>query len=84
MDYAIYKTNNGKQKRIIHRFTQEEHNHRALVAARRKLLEMWQRVLQQPESMRRNAISEKDGFQYDHMTSAATSECVKFFIDKMP
>lgn len=27
MDYAIYKTNDGKNPRVIHRFTQEACNH---------------------------------------------------------
>lgn len=29
MDYAIYKTNDGKNPRVIYRFTQEACNHRA-------------------------------------------------------
>ena len=41
MDYAIYKTNNGKYARIIHRFTQEACNHRAKLAAQKKLNDMY-------------------------------------------
>ena len=34
MDYAIYKTNDGKNPRVIYRFTQEACNHRAKLAAK--------------------------------------------------
>lgn len=45
MDYAIYKTRDGKNPRIIHRFTQEACNHRAKRAATVKLHEMWVHVI---------------------------------------
>ena len=34
MDYAIYKTTDGKHPRVIHRFTQEACKHKAKAAAR--------------------------------------------------
>lgn len=52
MDYAIYKTNDGKRPRIVHTFTQEATGHHAKVAARKKLNDMWLRVLNQPNSGR--------------------------------
>ena len=55
MDYAIYKTTDGKNPRVIHRFTQEACNHKGT----------------------------KDDFQYDYMTSVNTSECIRFYIDKL-
>lgn len=81
MDYAIYKTTDGKQKRVIHRFTQADNNHRALVAARAKLDEMGRRVLQSHNWS--NPEGSKDRFGYDCMTSAATKERIEFFIDKL-
>lgn len=49
MDYAIYKTNDGKNPRVIHRFTQEACSHRAKRAAVLKLHEMWLRVINRPD-----------------------------------
>ncbi len=80
MDYAIYKTNDGKNPRVIHRFTQEATNHKAKLAARDKLAEMWMRVLQRPLLCQNPAVSDKDGFEYDHMTSVNTTEHIHFYI----
>lgn len=80
MDYAIYKTNDGKHPRIVHTFTQEATGHHAKIAARKKLNDMWLRVLNQPSSVQRNAKGENDTFQYDYMTSANTHECIRFYI----
>ena len=52
MDYAIYKTTDGKHPRVIQRFTQEACNHRAKAAAREKLNDMWLRVSSVPPSPR--------------------------------
>ena len=79
MDYAIYKTTDGRQPHIVHTFTQAECNHRALAAARAKLDDMWRRILQKPE-MCRNANGNKNEFQYDHMTSVRTKERIRFYI----
>ena len=43
MDYAIYKERDGKNPHVVHRFTQEACNHKAKLAAREKLSEMWMR-----------------------------------------
>ena len=82
MDYAIYKTNNGKRPRIIYRFTQEACGHKAKAAAREKLNEMWLRLLNHP-AINRNPVGGKDEFQYDHMTSVNTSEHIRFYIAKL-
>jgi len=82
MDYAIYKTNDGKHPRIIHRFTQEACNHKAKNAAREKLNEMWQHVLQRP-NLNTNAQGTQDEFSYDYMTSINTSERIRFYIAKL-
>lgn len=82
MDYAIYKTTDGKHPRVIHRFIQEACNHKAKDAAREKLHEMWLRVLQRP-MLHHNPKGTKDDFQYDYMTSVNTSECIRFYIDKL-
>lgn len=82
MDYAIYKTTDGKQPRIIHRFTQDACNHKAKAAARKKLNDMWLHVLQRP-ALSRNAKGTKDEFQYDHISSVNTSERIRFYIDKL-
>lgn len=79
MDYAIYKTTDGKHPRVIHRFSQEACNHRAKAAAREKLNDMWLRVLQRP-MLPHNPKGTKDDFQYDYMTSVNTSECIRFYI----
>lgn len=82
MDYAIYKTNNGKYPRVIYRFTQEAYNHKAKAAAREKLNEMWLRVLNHP-TLNRNPVGGADEFQYDYMTSVNTSERIRFYITKL-
>lgn len=82
MDYAIYKTTDGKHPHIIHRFTQDACNHKAKDAARKKLHDMWLHVLQRP-LLHRNASGTKDGFQYDHISSVNTSERIRFYIDKL-
>lgn len=83
MEYAIYKTTNGKQPRIIHRFTQEASGHRAKAAAREKLYDMCLRVLLRPMLYRNVTAATKDEFQYDHISSVNTSECIRFYIDKL-
>ena len=82
MNYAIYKTTDGKHPRIIHRFTQEATGHKAKAAAREKLHDMWLRVLQRPK-LHHNATGTKDEFQYNYTTSVNTSECIRFYIDKL-
>ena len=82
MDYAIYKTTDGKHPRIIHRFTQEAYFHQAKYAAQKKLHDMWLHVLQRP-ILHRNATGTKEEFQYDHISSVNTSECIRFYIDKL-
>ena len=82
MDYAIYKTTDGKHPRVIHRFTQEACNHQATRAARKKLDDMRYRALQHP-MLHHNPKGTKDDFQYDYMTSVNTSECIRFYIDKL-
>lgn len=81
MDYAIYKTNNGKYARIIHRFTQEACNHRAKHAARKKLDDMYRYVIQ--SRLYRNLVGTKDEFSYDYFTSVNTTERIRFFIAKL-
>ena len=46
MDYAIYKTNDGRAPRVIHRFTQQDCDHHAKRSARAKLDDMRYRTLQ--------------------------------------
>ena len=82
MDYAIYKTNDGKHPRVIHRFTHEAYNHRAKRAAIEKLQEMWLRVLDKP-FLNRNAVGTKEEFSYDYITSVNTSERIRFYIAKL-
>lgn len=82
MDYAIYKTNDGKHPRVIQRFTQAESNHRAKQAAIEKLYEMWLRVLNHP-TLNKNPKGTKEEFSYDYMTSTNTSERIRFYIAKL-
>ena len=79
MDYAIYKTHDGKHPRIVFRFTQAECDHRAKAAARKKLDDMWRRVLQRT-ALTKNASATTDEFQYDYMTSVNTTERIRFYI----
>ena len=83
MDYAIYKTTDGKQPRIIHRFTQDACNHKAKVAAQKKLNDMWLHVLQRTVTTN-NFRGTKDDFEYDYITSVNTSERIRFYIAPMP
>lgn len=82
MDYAIYKTNDGKIPRVIHRFTQEACNHRAKQAAKAKLNEMWLRIISRPDYYW-NAVGNDNEFSYDHPTSTNTSERIRFYIAKL-
>ncbi|UWG05572.1 MAG: hypothetical protein [Bacteriophage sp.] len=82
MDYAIYKTNDSKNARAIHRFTQEATGHKAKKAAQEKLNEMWLRIVCKP-NLYRNANGSKDEFLYDHITSTTTSERIRFYIGKL-
>lgn len=82
MDYAIYKTNDGKNPRVIYRFTQEACNHRAKLAAKAKLNEMWLRVTDRLDYFQ-NAEGNDNEFSYDHPTSINTSERIRFYIAKL-
>lgn len=82
MDYAIYKTNDGKNPRVIHRFTQEACNHRAKRAAVLKLHEMWLRVINRLDYFK-NYNGNNYEFSYDYPTSTNTSERIRFYIDKL-
>lgn len=82
MDYAIYKTNDGKNPRVIHRFTQETCNHRAKRAAVLKLHEMWLRVINRLDYFK-NADGNNYEFSYDYPTSTQTSERIRFYIAKL-
>lgn len=82
MDYAIYKTNDGKNPRIIHRFTQQACNHRAKRAAQEKLNEMWLHVTKRLDYFR-NAVATDNELSYDHPTSTQTSERIRFYIAKL-
>ena len=46
MDYAIYKTIDNGRPTVIKRFTQQDCNHRAKLAARRALNDMWYHYIQ--------------------------------------
>lgn len=82
MDYAIYKTNDSKNARVIHSFTQGATGHKAKKAAQEKLNEMWLRIVCKPD-LYRNANGSKDEFSYNHITSTTTSECIRFYIGKL-
>lgn len=79
MDYAIYKTSDGKQPRIIHRFTQQDCDHHAKRSARAKLDDMRYRTLQRT-AIYRNFRGTKDDFEYDYITSVNNSERIRFYI----
>ncbi|MBP5560204.1 MAG: hypothetical protein J6X70_00155 [Muribaculaceae bacterium] len=79
MDYAIYKTNDGRAPRVIHRFTQHDCNHRAKAAARKKLDDMRYRALQHT-AIYRNFRGTPDDFEYDYITSVNTTERIRFYI----
>lgn len=81
MDYAIYKTNNDKYARIIHRFTQEACNHRAKLTAQKKLNDMYLCAMQ--SRLYRNYKGTKDEFSYDYFTSVNTTERIRFYIAKL-
>lgn len=85
MDYAIYKERDGKNPHVVHRFTQETCNHKAKLAAREKLSEMWMRVLQRPYLCHNPKMEpgKIDGFRYDYMTSVNTSESIRVYIAKL-
>lgn len=82
MDYAIYKTSDGKQPRIIHRFTQEACNHQAKRAARKKLDDMRHHALQHYDN-KRSFQGTPDEFEYDYITSINTSERIRFYIAQL-
>ncbi len=82
MNYAIYRTIDGKHPHIIHRFTQAACNHKAKRAATEKLNEMWLRIIDRPDYYQ-NAIGSDTEFSYDHPTSTCTSQHIRFYIDKI-
>lgn len=82
MDYAIYKTNDGKNPRVIHRFTQEACNRKAKRAAKEKLNEMWLRIISRLDYFH-NAVGSDNEISYDHPTSTNTSERIRFYIAKL-
>lgn len=79
MDYAIYKTNDDREPRVIHSFTQQQCDHKAKRAARAKLDDMRYRALQHT-TLYRNFHGTKDDFEYDYITSVNTTEHIRFFI----
>lgn len=79
MNYAIYKTNDGKKPHVIHRFTQEACDHKAKRAAQAKLDEMRFLTLQRP-ALYRNFSGTRDDFEYDHITSVNTTDRIRFYI----
>ncbi len=83
MDYAIYKERDGKNPRVVHRFTQEACDHQAKRAARHKLFDMWMRVISRPLLYKNPKTDVKDGFSYDYMTSVNTTEHIHFYIAKL-
>jgi hypothetical protein len=82
MNYAIYKTDDGKHERVIHRFTQEACDHHAKRAAMAKLQEMWLRIVGHPD-IYRNAKGSESEFSYDHYSLPEKSERIRFFIAKL-
>ena len=87
MDYAIYKTNDGKFPRIIYRFRQCDFNHQAKRAAKAKLHEMWLKVIRMgiypsAEACGIDGYNETE-FSYDHPTSTSTKERIRFYIAKL-
>lgn len=79
MDYAIYKTIDGKHPHVIHRLTQEDCNHRAKLAAKRKLRDMWLHVIQHT-TLHKSLTGTNEWFEYDHITSVNTTERIRFYI----
>ena len=83
MDYAIYKTTDGKQPRVIHRFTQAACNHRAKAAARKKLTSMGWRIIQRSQVCYNFQARSKDEFEYDYYCGVGKTEKIRFYIDKI-
>lgn len=81
MDYAIFKTIDNGRPAVIKRFTQQDCNHRAKLAARRALNDMWYHYIQHHKTKGSNLKATRYDFEYDHMTSANTKEHVRYFID---
>lgn len=79
MDYAIYKTTDGKQPHIVRRFTQEDCNHKAKAAARLKLDEMRYKALQRTVTTQ-NFQGTKDDFEYDYIIGDGITERIRFYI----
>lgn len=82
MDYAIYKTIDRQPQRTIHSFTQTACNHRAKIAAKKKLNEMWLRIISRPD-LYRNAKGDDSSFSYDYLVGVGRSEHISFFIAKL-
>lgn len=82
MDYAIYKTIDGKNPRVINRFTQEACNHRAKRAAILKLHEMWLHIINRPDNFKNYAGNNYE-ISYDYPTSTQTTERIRLYIAKL-
>lgn len=83
MDYAIYKTVDGLNPRVIHKFTQQATNSRAKTVAKHKLLEMWARVASKPTQYINSVGSVKDEFSYDMMLTTEKTVRIRFYIAKL-
>lgn len=83
MDYAIYKTVDGLNPRVIHTFTQSATNRRAKTFAKHKLLEMWARVASKPTHFVNAVGSVKDEFSYDMQLTTEKTVRIRFYIAKL-
>lgn len=72
MDYAIYETIDGGKPRPVHIFKQQDHNHRAVIAARKKLHDIFLRALSIHTIC--SVEASKYRIAYDHTTSANTRQ----------
>lgn len=80
MDYAIYKTVDGMNPRVIHRFTQDACKRHAKRAAVDKLDNMWLHVLRRGFC---NAEGKREEFSYDYPVDTTRSERIRFYIAKL-
>ena len=82
MDYAIYKTIDGKHPRVIYRFRQDDCNHRAKWSAMMKLHGMWIQLINHPDFYR-NAKGNTTEFSYDYLIGGNKTEKIRFYIAKL-
>ena len=79
MYYAVYRTTNGGAPKLVKRFLQKDHNHRAKRAALQYLHDLWRIALQSPSNLWLGHNGDTE-IHYTRTTSARTLDKISIYI----